>query len=75
MPPIWIMYPNISQYSIGWRMDYGEGYKYDLGDWKKTLSKNDKRTYDEMFPRPVFFGETYTIMILKKMILINTVMN
>lgn len=59
MPPIWIMYPNISQYSIGWRMGYGEGYKFDLGDWKNTLSENDKKTYDEMFPRPVFWRNPF----------------
>ena len=56
MPPLWMMYPNISQFSIGWRMGYGEGYKWDLSDWLKTLSPEDRKRYDEMFPRPKFWA-------------------
>ncbi len=52
MPPLWLMYPNISQYSIGWRMGYGEGYKFDLFDWLKKLSSDEKQRYIEMFPAP-----------------------
>ena len=55
MPPLWMMYPNISQFSIGWRMGYGEGYKWDLSDWLETLSAEDRKQYDEMFPRPKFW--------------------
>ena len=56
MPPLWMMYPNISQFSIGWRMGYGEGYRWDLSDWLKTLSPEDRKRYDEMFPRPKFWA-------------------
>ena len=59
MPPIWIMYPEISQFSIGWRMGYGEGYKWDLSDWLNTLTIDEKRKYDEMFPRPIFWHDDF----------------
>ena len=59
MPPVWMMYPNISQYSIGWRMGYGESYKWDLADWKKTLTTEEISTYQEMFPPPTFWREYY----------------
>lgn len=59
MPPLWIMYPNISQFSIGWRMGYGEGYKWDLIDWLNTLTINEKREYDEMFPKPKFWHKNF----------------
>ncbi len=57
MPPIWMMYPNISQFSIGWRMGYGESYKWDLLDWLKTLKLEEKKKYDLMFPKPKFWHE------------------
>jgi len=55
MPPLWIMYPNITQYSMGWRMGYGEGYKWELSDWLKTLTEEEKKEYDLMFPKPIFW--------------------
>lgn len=55
MPPVWMMYPSISEYAIGWRMGYGEGYKWDLADWKKTLNEEDQLKYQEMFPHPIFW--------------------
>lgn len=59
MPPIWIMYPHISKYSIGWRMGYGEGYKWDLADWLKTLKEEERKKYNQMFPRPSFWDENF----------------
>ncbi len=59
MPPIWIMYPYITQYSIGWRMGYGEGYKDYFFDWFKTLTKKEQQEYDKMFPKPVFWRNLY----------------
>jgi len=52
MPPLWMMYPHISRYCIGWRMGYGEGYKIDFFRWQKTLSADEKSQYIEMFPSP-----------------------
>ncbi len=57
MPPVWMMYPNISQYSIGWRMGYGESYKWDLADWKESLTEEEQKKYHEMFPNPIFWRE------------------
>lgn len=67
MPPIWIMYPGISQFSIGWRMGYGEGYKWELDDWLNTLTIEEQKRYAEMFPQPTFwhtdFEENYYELI------------
>ena len=59
MPPIWMMYPHISQFSIGWRMGYGEGYKWDLWDWLDTLKTEEKKQYEEMFPKPKFWHDDF----------------
>ncbi len=32
MAPPWLIYPNISRYSIGWRMGYGEDYICTFGE-------------------------------------------
>jgi len=52
MPPLWMMYPHINRFSIGWRMGYGEGYKYEFFDWLKNLSETERNKYEEMFPAP-----------------------
>lgn len=59
MPPLWMMYPHISQFSIGWRMGYGEGYKYDLFEWLGALKESEKQKYKEMFPAPKAWGDYY----------------
>ncbi len=53
MLPLWLAYPGVGRYSIGWRMGYGEDYKYKLFDWLKTLTAEERRTYQKMFPAPV----------------------
>lgn len=52
MPPVWMMYPHISQFSIGWRMGYGEGYRDDFSEWFDTLTEKEQEKYREMFPHP-----------------------
>ncbi|WP_160672422.1 NADAR family protein [Clostridium sp. C8-1-8] len=52
MAPLWIMYPNISRYSIGWRMGYGEDYAYKFISWYESLNNVDKTKYQKMFPEP-----------------------
>lgn len=53
MPPLWLAYPYISRYSIGWRMGSGESYKYKFWDWfDNELSKSEQAEYKEMFPAP-----------------------
>lgn len=59
MPPIWMRFPHISLFSIGWRMDYGEGYKYDFQDWKETLGKEDLSHYETLFPPPTTWRGYY----------------
>lgn len=59
MPPLWMMYPHISRFSIGWRMGYGEGYKWELSDWLDTLSDVDRLRYREMFPAPKAWRNYY----------------
>ena len=53
MPPLWLAFPEIERHSIGWRMGYGEGYRYRLGDWMKALSEEERKEYQELFPEPV----------------------
>jgi ribA/ribD-fused uncharacterized protein len=66
MPPVWMMYPQLSQFSIGWRMGYGEHYKFDLANWLKTLTAKERRKYAEMFSKPTFwhgdFGNYYNLI-------------
>ncbi|MDR1070195.1 MAG: NADAR family protein, partial [Gracilibacteraceae bacterium] len=59
MPPPWIMYPHISRYSIGWRMGYGESYKYDFWDWFESLTDSEQELYKEMFPAPKLWRGVY----------------
>lgn len=63
MPPLWMMHPHITRYSIGWRMGYGEGYKYDLNDWFDALSDEDQKKYQEMFPAPRTWAGHYDEII------------
>ena len=55
MPPEWLAYPEIPQFSIGWRMGYGEDYLIRLSDWLEGLSEAEKAEYERLFPRPVFW--------------------
>ena len=59
MPPLWLMYPHIRQFSIGWRMGYGEGYKDDFFEWFNTLTEKEQVKYQEMFPYPKTWREYY----------------
>ncbi len=52
MPPLWIAYPYMERYSIGWRMGSGEEYRYNIYDWFKTLSPSEQNEYVELFPEP-----------------------
>lgn len=59
MPPIWMMYPDIQNGSIGWRMGAGEYYRYSFNDWFNSLTRNDREEYMEMFPAPKDFRSYY----------------
>jgi len=59
MPPLWMMFPHIHLLSIGWRMGYGESYKFDFFDWLDTLSVGDMEKYKAMFPPPVLLWKNW----------------
>ncbi|MCL1994501.1 MAG: NADAR family protein [Spirochaetes bacterium] len=59
MPPLWLMYPYITRYSIGWRMGAGEGYTEDFWKWFGSLANEDKETYAKMFPEPKVWRGIY----------------
>ena len=52
MAPLWLMYPSISPYSIGWRMGYAEEYKNALQEWIDALKEEEREQYKIMFPAP-----------------------
>lgn len=53
MPPQWLMYPNIPEGSIGWRMGYGEYYTMAFDTWFSGLSKEEQEQYRRKFPQPI----------------------
>lgn len=55
MTPIWLRYPDVEPDSIAWRMGLGEEYIDRWMAWKKQLSADEKRQYDELFPAPVLW--------------------
>lgn len=56
MKPLWLKYKFIPQWSIGWRMGFGEGYSMEFYDWRQTLSKEELEEYNNLFPLPVSWG-------------------
>lgn len=56
MAPLWIKYPEISESSIGWRMGYGEVYAEEFYDWFYALSKEEKKEFEEKFPKPLLWN-------------------
>lgn len=61
MAPLWLMYPEIPNGSIGWRMGYGEGYAIDFYLWFNKLEEDEKKKYKEMFPEPKRWEREYNI--------------
>ena len=53
MAPLWLKYPEIPEGSIGWRMGYGESYAMDFHKWYHSLNADQKKEYDNKFPKPV----------------------
>lgn len=52
MAPPWLMYPEICNGSLGWRMGSGEYYIEEFIKWFKALSLEEQQLYKEMFPTP-----------------------
>jgi hypothetical protein len=50
--PLWAVFPHYTSVTIGWRMGYGEKYKYRWHAWYRSLSDEDRRKYKQRFPAP-----------------------
>ena len=62
MAPEWLACPEIPQYSIGWRMGYGEDYGARLGAWMAAeLSEKEEQEWARLFPMPVFWDDASQI--------------
>lgn len=57
MAPEWLACPEIPQYSIGWRMGYGEDYGYRISLWWQKLSEQERTEYERLFPYPAFWTD------------------
>lgn len=55
MAPPWLACPGIPQYSIGWRMGWGEDYLRRLSRWLEGLTEEERTEYGRLFPPPVFW--------------------
>ena len=55
MTPPWIKYPELSEFTIGWRMGAGEDYKSKFWDWYETLTPAQQKEYQALFPYPCFW--------------------
>lgn len=53
MAPLWLMYPNIPEGSIGWRMGYGENYAGKFWEWYYSLPEQEKKEFNRKFPKPI----------------------
>ena len=42
MPPLWMAYPNVCQYSMNWRMGRGEVYADRFREWLHSFSEEDR---------------------------------
>ena len=55
MPPPWIKYPALSEFSLGWRMGAAEDYKFKFWQWFERLDEAVQRAYARAFPYPCFW--------------------
>lgn len=53
MAPLWLMYREIPEGSIGWRMGYGEEYVMKFHNWFQMLSVEEQEEYNRKFPKPI----------------------
>lgn len=55
MSPQWIECPQLSEFSMGWRMGAGEEYRYQFWDWYESLTPAQQQEYQTLFPYPPFW--------------------
>lgn len=53
LPPPWIAFPKLECGSMGWRMGAGEVYIYQWVEWRKQLTPEGEKAYQELFPAPL----------------------
>ena len=52
MLPLWLVYPNYTSLTMGWRQGGGEGYKLRWHAWWRSLDADAKRAYRISYPEP-----------------------
>ena len=52
MLPLWLAYPEIPRYAIGWRMGAGEEYSWKFSEWWEKLSLTAQLDYQTLYPEP-----------------------
>lgn len=50
--PLWAAYPTYTSVTIGWRMGYGENYRYAWHTFYASLSETEKMQYKQKYPPP-----------------------
>lgn len=58
--PLWLKFPDMPRYAIGWRMGMGEDYRYEFGDWWDALSSEAQQLYQQRYPEPAGWRGWYT---------------
>jgi hypothetical protein len=53
MLPLWLAFPDIPRYSIGWRMGEGDSYSWNFSRWWEKLSPAAQQAYQQCYPEPV----------------------
>jgi hypothetical protein len=51
--PLWLVFPAIPRYAIGWRMGEGEMYAWKFLEWWETLSAAAQQAYQQRYPEPM----------------------
>ncbi|MGI4863496.1 MAG: hypothetical protein ACRYFZ_06200 [Janthinobacterium lividum] len=51
--PLWLAFPAIPRYSIGWRMGEGDSYSWEFSKWWKKLSPAAQQEYQKLYPEPI----------------------
>ena len=54
--PPWIKFPELSEFTMGWRMGYGETYLHEWRDWCKTLSPEQLKRIPRVISLPLFLA-------------------
>ena len=64
--PLWLKYPEIKRYSIGWRMGYGEWYKEMWWLWAESQSHTELIKYFKKFaPIPLEWADWVAYRLFK----------